>query len=117
MTSASRWLALVGLMLMVAIVAVSLVPSDWSIRLGLHWLVEHFLIFFIVTLLLSFAWGRPMVVAAVLLPISPLLETLQRLTPDRQADLATAISGMVGVAAAALLADLVITLRKRRKNN
>ncbi|MGV1015555.1 MAG: hypothetical protein ACOYB4_11350 [Methyloceanibacter sp.] len=101
-------------MLVAATAFASLMPADWQIRLGLHWLIEHFLIFFVATLILSFAWGRPMVVAAVLLPLSPLLEALQWLTPDRQPDLATAISGAAGVSLAALLADLILAMRRHR---
>ena len=89
--------------------------GGWQIRLGLHWLVEHFLAYFAVTAIFCLAWPRPMAVAAVLLPVAVLLETAQGLTPDRTADPATALSAATGVAVAALLADLVLALGKRRK--
>ena len=54
-----------------------------------------------------------MTVAAVLLPVAVLIEAAQALTPDRTADLATALFAAAGVATAALLADLVLKLRKR----
>ena len=41
-----------------------------------------------------------------------LLEAMQWLTPDRVPDLATMLSAATGVASAALLADLVIALRR-----
>jgi hypothetical protein len=44
-----------------------------------------------------------------------LLETAQGLTPDRTADPATALAAATGVGVAALLADLVLALGKRRK--
>jgi hypothetical protein len=90
-------------------------PAGWQIRLGLHWLIEHFLAYFAVTPIFCLAWPRPMAVAAVLLPLAILLEAAQGLTPDRTADPATALSAATGVAAAALLADLVLALGKRRK--
>ena len=39
-----RWIAAAGALLMAAIAADSLVPVDWQVRLGLHWLTEHFLL-------------------------------------------------------------------------
>ena len=111
--SSSRWIALGGGVLLVAIAAATLMPAEWQIRLGLHWLVEHFLAYFTVTVIFCAAWPRPMAVAGVLLPVAVLLETAQGLTPDRVPDPATALSAATAVAAAALLADLVVTLRKR----
>jgi hypothetical protein len=94
----------------------SLVPAGWQIRLGLHWLVEHFLAYFAVSSIFCLAWSRPMVVAAVFIPFAVLLEALQGLTPDRVADFPTALFAAAGVASAALLADLAITLRKRARS-
>jgi hypothetical protein len=114
-SSWSRWIAAGGLALLVAIAVATLVPAAWQIRFGLHWLVEHFLAYFVVTTMFCLAWPRPMAVAAVLLPVSVLLETAQGLTPDRTADPATALSAATGVAVAALLADLVLAVGKRWK--
>ena len=111
----SRLIAILGAVLIAAIVVASLVPAGWQVRLGLHWLVEHFLAYFAVTALFCLAWPRPMVVAAGLLPAAVLLEALQGLTPDRVADFPTALFAAAGVASAALLADLAITLRKRAR--
>jgi VanZ family protein len=93
----------------------TLMPAGWQVRLGLHWLVEHFLAYFVVTAIFCLAWPRPMQVAAVLLPLAVLLEAAQGLTPDRTPDPATALIAAAGVALAALLADLVLSLRKRRQ--
>ena len=101
-------------LLLAAIAVATLVPAAWQVRLGLHWLVEHFLAYFAVTAIFCLAWPRPMAVAAVLLPVAILLETAQGLTPDRTADPATALSAATGVAIAALLADLVLALGKRK---
>jgi len=93
-------------------VAVSTVPVDWQVRLGLHWLTEHFLAYFAVTSIVCVAWPRPMAVAAWLVPFAVLLEALQGLTADRVPDLPTALFGAAGVASAALLADLALWLRR-----
>jgi len=111
--SGSRWFALAGAVLLVGIAYAALLPVDWQIRTGLHWLVEHFLIFFTVTVLFCLAWRKPMAVAAVLLPVAIIIETAQGLTPDRVADPATALMAAAGVASAALLADAVLGWRKR----
>ena len=110
----SRWLAVGGMALLVAIAVATLIPEQWQLRTGLHWLTEHFLVYFAATSILCLVWPRPMVVAGVLMVLAGLLEALQGLTADRIPDLATALSGAAGVAAAALLADLVISLRKHR---
>jgi VanZ family protein len=102
-------------LLLVAIAVAALIPGGWQVRTGLHWLVEHFLAFFTVTLVFCLAWPRPMRVASVLLPLAILIEILQALTPERTADAATALFAAAGVATAALIADIVITLRTRAR--
>jgi VanZ family protein len=109
----SRWIAAGGAVLLAALAVAALIPEGWQVRTGLHWLVEHFLGFFAVTLVFCLAWPRPMRVAAAMLPLALLIEAAQTLTPDRTADPATALMAAAGVAVAALLADLVIALRKR----
>jgi hypothetical protein len=102
-----------GAVLLAATAVAALIPEGWQVRTGLHWLVEHFLAFFAVTLVFCLAWPRPMRVAAAMLPLALLIEAAQTLTPDRTADPATVLMAAAGVAVAALLADLVIALRKR----
>jgi hypothetical protein len=102
-----------GAVLLAAIAVAALIPEGWQVRTGLHWLVERFLAFFAVTLVFCLAWPRPMRVAAAMLPLALPIEAAQALTPDRTADPATALMAAAGVAVAALLADLVIALRKR----
>jgi len=109
----SRLLVFAGVVLLAGIAVATFIPAAWQIRLGLHWLTEHFLAYFAVTLLFCFAWRRPMAVAAVLVPVAVILETLQALTADRTADVVTALFAAAGVASAALLADLVIAWRRK----
>ena len=115
MPDKSTWLRLLGVALLVTIMIATLMPAGWQFRLGLHWLVEHFLAYFAVTTIFCLVWPRPMQVAAVLLPLALLLEAAQGLTPDRTPDPATALSAAAGISLAALLADLVLTLRQRRQ--
>jgi len=109
----SPWVALGGAVLLAAIAVASLVPSAWQVRLGLHWLAEHFLAYFALTTLFCLATRRPMAVAAALIPLAVVLEGLQSLTADRVADAATALLAAAGVASAALLTDLAIALRRK----
>ena len=111
--SLSRLTGFAGVVLLAAIVVATFVPAAWQVRLGLHWLLEHFLTYFALTLVFSIATRRPMAVAAVLLPVAILLETLQALTADRVADAATALFAAAGVASAALLADVVMALGRK----
>ena len=77
-----RWLWLLLALLGAGVAYAALGPADWQIRLGLHWLVEHFLVFFAATVLACVVYPKPMRVAAVLLPIAVGLEVAQGLTPD-----------------------------------
>lgn len=108
------WLLLAGLGGAIAFAALG--PEGWQVRLGLHWLVEHFLAFFALTLLACLAVPRPMLVALVLLPLAVGLEAAQGLTLDRTPDAATALIAAAAVASGALLADAVLAVRKRRGN-
>jgi hypothetical protein len=101
--------------LLVAIAADSLVPVAWQVRTGLHWLIEHFLAYFAVTLLFCLAWPRPFLVAACLMVVAGAMEALQGLTADRIPDPATAFCGAAGVSIGALLASLMTDLWPARR--
>lgn len=77
-----KWFLLLSAAVVAAILFASLAPVGWQMRLGLHWLVEHFLVYFALTTLLCLAWPRPMMVAAVLVPFAVLLEVAQAMTPE-----------------------------------
>jgi VanZ family protein len=93
---ASRWLAVGGAILIAAIAADSLVPFAWQVRTGLHWLTEHFLAYFAVTIVFCIALQRALAVAGVAMIFAALMELLQGLTADRVPDLLTALSGAPG---------------------
>jgi hypothetical protein len=103
----SRWLALAGAVLLAVVIADTLAPAAWQVRSGLHYLIEHFIAYFVVTLIICLAWPRPVILAATLMALAGLLEAGQGLTADRVPDLATAFCGAAGVLVGALLADLV----------
>ena len=96
-----------------AVIAVATVgPAQWVPRTGLHWLVEHFAVYFGVTAVICLAWPRPFVVATALMVVAGLLEALQGVTLDRTPDLHSALSGAGGVLTAALLAWVVSRVQK-----
>lgn len=111
----SKWIAAAAAVVLVAVTADSLVPVSLQVRLGLHWLIEHFLAYFALTLLFCLAWPRPFIVAVALMAIAGAIEALQGLTADRIPDLATAFCGAAGVLVGALLASLVTDVWQRER--
>src|SRR5262245_21984708 len=108
-------LAAAGLVLLIAVAADSLVPVTVQIRLGLHWLTEHFLAYLAVTFLISLSLPRPFVVAGVLMLVAVSFEAMQGLTADRIPDLPTAFCGAAGVVVGALTASLVTSAWRKRR--
>ena len=99
---------------MVLIVIFALGPANWQPRTGLGWEVDHFLGYFAITSVFCLAWPRPFVVGGAIMAVSALLEGLQAFTPDRSANLEAALYGAGGALVAALLAGLVIWVRRRQ---
>jgi VanZ family protein len=97
-----------SLALMVLLAFGALGPANWQPRTGLGWQIEHFVGYFLFTLVVCLAWPWPFVVGGALMAVSVLLEGLQALTPDRSPYLPAALYGAGGVLAAALLAELFI---------
>jgi hypothetical protein len=67
---------------MVLFVFIALGPANWTPRTALGWQFDHFAGYFAITLLVCFAWPRPVVVGGALMAFSALLEGLQAFTPD-----------------------------------
>ena len=109
----SRWIRLCGVAAIGLLVFASLSGAAAQPRTVLGWQLEHFLGYFLVTLIVCLAWPRPLLVAVALIVVSLLLEGLQALTPDRSPNLTAALCGAGGVLAAALLAELFIRARRR----
>ena len=91
---------------MALLVFAHLSPANWKPRTGLGGQIDHFLGYFAVTSIVCLAWPRPFVVGGALMAASPLLESLQALTPDRTPSFLAALYGAGGALAAALLAEL-----------
>jgi len=83
-------------------------PESWTPRTEFGWQFDHFLGYFVITLVVCFAWPRPFMVAAVLMAAAFLLEGLQAFVPDRSANLVAALCSAGGVLAAALAAEVFI---------
>jgi VanZ family protein len=113
--SAPRLAGFCGAILIAAIAADSLVPVAWQVRLGLHWLIEHFLAYFTVSMILCLALQRPILVAGAIMVLAASIEALQGLTADRIPDLPTAVSAAGGALAGATTATLLMRLLRRRK--
>jgi len=95
------------------LVFAALGPAKLQLRTGLGWQLDHFLGYFVLTLMLHLAWPRPLVVAGAFMVCAVLLEGLQAFTPDRFADLRAALYSAGGVLAAGLFAELFIRARGR----
>ena len=80
------WLRLCGAIAIAGLIFASLLlPAEWErLRTG-HWLMEHFLAYFVASLVICLGWPRPFVVAGALAVAAAILETLQGLTPNHPA--------------------------------
>jgi VanZ family protein len=108
-SSASKLTWAIGAVALAAITVITLAPEQWVVvRTGVHWMLDHFVGYFCLTLLVCSLYRRPFVVAIALMLLAGLLEALQGLTIDRTPDLLSALSGAEGVLAAALLAWVLI---------
>jgi VanZ family protein len=92
----------------ILLVILALGPENWTPRTPFGWQFDHFIGYFVIALVVCFAWPRPFVVAGVLVAAAFLLEGLQAFTPDRTANLEAALCGAGGVLAAALVVELFV---------
>jgi VanZ family protein len=98
---------------LVLLVFLALGPATWQPRSGLGWQIDHFIGYFVFTLMFCLAWPRPLVVGGALIAFAVLLENLQALLPDRSSYFVAALYSAAGVLTAALLAELFIRARRR----
>ena len=98
---------------LVLLTFVALGPATWQPRSGIGWEIDHFVGYFIFTLMFCIAWPRPLVVGGALMVFAVLLESLQAFMPDRSSYYMAAVYSAGGVLAAALLAELFIRVRRR----
>ena len=107
-----KWVGLYGAAALTLIALATLMPTEWVPRPGLHWLVEHFISYFALTVIVCIAWPRPVPVALVLMVLAGVLEALQGATVDRTPDVLSALSGAAGVLVAAILFWAIVQVRK-----
>jgi VanZ family protein len=100
---------------LVFLVFLALGPASWQPRSGLGWELDHFVGYFVFTLIFCTAWPRPLFVGAALTAFALLLENLQSLLPDRSSYFVAALYSAAGVLTAALLAEMFIRARRRIK--
>ena len=105
-----------SLAVIVFIVITGLGPAQWQPRTSLGWELDHVVGYFVITLLVCFAWPRPLVVGPVLMVFAIALEALQSLTPDRSPNLWAALYGAAGVLVAACLVEIGIRAKRRWDN-
>ncbi len=98
---------------LVLLVIVALGPAKWQPRSGIGWEYDHFVGYFVFTLMFCLAWPRPLFVGAALMAFAVLLEVLQAFMPDRSSYYVAALYSAGGVLAAALLAELFIRVQGR----
>ena len=102
---------------LVFLVFLALGPASWQPRSGLGWELDHFVGYFVITVMCCLAWPRPLLVGGILAVFAVLLEGLQALMPDRSSYYMAAVYSAAGVLAAALIADLFLRARKRLQSN
>jgi VanZ family protein len=98
---------------LILLVFIALGPAQWTPRSGIGWEIDHFVGYFVFTLVFCLAWPRPLVVGGGLTVFALLLEALQAFPPDRSSNVLAALISAAGVLAAALLAELFIRARRR----
>ena len=97
---------------LVLLVFLALGPAKWQPRSGLGFEFDHFVGYFVFTLVFCLAWPRPLVIGAALTVLAVVLENLQSFLPDRSSYFVAALYSAGGVLAAALLAELFIRARR-----
>src|SRR5215510_10065843 len=103
-SSAPKLAWVIGAAALAAITVITLAPEQWVVvRTGVGWLLDHFVGYFCLTLLVCSLYRRPFQVAIALMLLAGLLESMQGLTIDRTPDLLSALSGAGGVMTGALL--------------
>jgi hypothetical protein len=64
----------------ILLVIMALGSENWTPRTSFGWQFDHFIGYFAITLLVCFAWPRPLLVGGVLVAAAFLLEGLQAFT-------------------------------------
>jgi VanZ family protein len=92
------------LVVLIVLVFTGLGPPKWQPRSGLGWQIDHFVGYFVLTLIFCGVWARPLIVAGALVVFAVVLEALQALTTDRSSNAEAAFYSACGVLVGALIA-------------
>jgi hypothetical protein len=101
------------LIALILLVFTGLGPAKWQPRSGFGWQIDHFVGYFVLTLIFCVVWARPLIVAGTLVLFAALLEASQALTTDRSSNAEAAFYSACGVLAGALIADLSMRAWRR----
>ena len=115
MSSNSRliWIRLGGAAAIALLVFSSLSGMMAQPRTILGWQLEHFIGYFVATLIVCAAWPRPLTVAGLLVALAGVLEALQYFTPDRHPNVMAVVWSAGGTVLASALAEFLIRARNR----
>jgi VanZ family protein len=103
----------ISVVALILLTFLALGPARWQPRSGYGWELDHFVGYFMFSLLFCFAWRRPLRVGIALAVFAFVLENLQTLLPDRSSYFVAALYSAAGALTAALVAELFIRARKR----
>jgi VanZ family protein len=98
---------------LVVLTFVALGPATWQPRSGIGFEIDHFVGYFVFTLMFCLAWPQPFLVGGALTAFAVVLEGLQAFMPDRSSYYMAAVYSAAGVLAATLLVELFIRARRR----
>ena len=93
---------------LVLFLVVGLASPNFQPRSGLGWEIDHFVGYFILTVMFCLAWPRRLMVAGSLIIFAVMLESLQALPQDRSSNLLAALYSAGGVLTSALFVELLI---------
>jgi VanZ family protein len=112
-----NWLQLCGVVAFGLVVYASLMlPVQVErMRTG-HWFTEHFVGYFVASVIIGLGWRRRFVVAGLLTITAFVLEGLQALTPNHSANLLSVLGGASGAWLAALIVEAFKVASNRGKS-
>lgn len=103
------WIRFWGVIALGLIIFTSvLLPARWEQLRSGHWAIEHFVTYFIATLMVYLGWGRPLVVASAFVAAGALLEGLQSLSPNHSPNLLAAFSSMGGAVVGVIVGRFIL---------
>jgi VanZ family protein len=111
------WLQAFGVVAFALVIYASLMLPDQLERMRTgHWFTEHFVGYFVASLIICLGWRRRFFVASGLTVTAFALEGLQALTPNHSANLLSVLGGASGAWLAALSVEAFKLVSNRGKS-